>query len=195
MTGVWDHYKHRLIGGWRAISYELRESDSPNATVVAKPHGDKPLGRAVITPHGFLSAHLAIPERLTSGPLPSGKPWQMGEDKEVAWVARGLSMYCGYLKLYQEESKTGGEEDGEEGLWWETTVEVCSDPARYGGKERRKVRFVKDNRDAKHGGELMELRPFQDLVTEVRVDPEACVDADKHLGWKKVTRRVDLGEI
>ena len=68
-------------------------------------------------------------------------------------------MYCGYLKLYQEEGKKG-----DEGLWWETTVEICSDPARFGGKEKRKVRFVKDERGGK---ELMELRPFQDLVTEV----------------------------
>lgn len=163
MIEVWVQYKHRLIGGWRAISYELRDSDLPTATVVAKPHGDNPLGRAVVTPNGFLSAHLAIPERLTSGPLPSGKPWQTGEDKEVAWVARGLSMYCGYLKLLQEESSKG-----EEGLWWETTVEVCSDPARFGGKEKRKVKFVKDQREGKRGRELMELRPFQDLVTEVR---------------------------
>ena len=165
MTEVWDQYKHRLIGGWRAISYELRDSDSPDAKVVAKPHGDHPLGRAVVTPNGFLSAHLANPERSRSGPLPSGEPWQTGEDKEVARVARGLSMYCGYLKLLQEE---GSNED--EGLWWETTVEVCSDPARFGGKERRKVKFVKDQREGKVGSELMELRPFQDLVTEVRED-------------------------
>ena len=192
MTEVWDQYKQRLAGGWRAISYELRDSDSPSAAVVARPHGDKPLGRALISPNAFLSAHVAIPEKLTRGPLPSGKPWQMGEDKEVAWVARGLSMYCGYLKLFQDESKRG-EED--EGIWWETTVEVCSDPARFGGKEKRKLRFVKDEREGKEGGELMELRPFQDLVTEVRTRLLLNLGHSQAVGWPKTPRCDNLGEI
>lgn len=55
-------------------------------------------------------------------------------------------------------------------------------PGRW-GKERRKVRFVKDERGAKSGGELMELRPFQDLVTEVRGRCDLCPDADENLGW------------
>ena len=157
MTEVWDKYKHRLTGGWRAISYHLYDSDAPSAPIVAKPHGDKPLGRAIISPKGFLSAHVANPEKLAK-PLPSGQPWQTAPDDEVAWVARGMSMYCGYLKLYQEEGKTG-----DEGLWWETKVEVCSDPNRFGGLERRRVNFVKTAGEK----ERLELRPFQDMVTEV----------------------------
>ena len=92
-----------------------------NPTLISKPHGDNPLGRVLISPSGYLSAHIARADRL--GSLPSGQPWQTGEDKEVAHVARGLSMYCGYLELFEDEG----------GLWWRTKVEVSSDPTRVEG--------------------------------------------------------------
>ena len=89
------------------------------------------------------------------GPLPSGKAWQLGEDKEVAYVARGLSMYCGYLELFEDE----------EGLWWKTKVECCSDPKRMGGEEVRRAKYFEEN-----GKSYMILQPKQDLLLEVSGD-------------------------
>jgi Lipocalin-like domain len=171
MTEVWNEYKHRLIGGWRAISIELRASDSPDAHIIAKPHGDSPLGRAMISPNGFLSAHLVPPDRMK--PLPSGQPWQTSPDAEVAHVARAFSGYCGYLKLYRDEAS------GE--IWWETRVEVCLDPGRFGGLERRRLRFL----EGEGGREIMELRPFQDMITEVSGPPVL---------WVLLIRGVQKGE-
>ena len=190
MTEVWDKFKHRLSGSWCAVSYHMYSSDAPSADIIAKPHGDTPLGRAIITPGGYLSAHLANPDKI-SKPLPGGMPWQTAPDSEVAWVARGMSMYCGYLKLYQEEGK-----EGDEGLWWETKVEVCSDPNRFGALEKRKVRFVR----MENGEEGMELKPFQDLVMEVRCLPFTCspglgLCADRSAGWEESERCFDVGEV
>ena len=153
---VWPKHSHLIAGGWKCVSYELHSipSDPTASPTVHKPQGDNPLGRVLISPHGWLSAHIANPTRF--GPLPSGQPWQTAPDAEVAHVARGLSMYCGYLSLY---------EDGE-GLYWETRVEVSSDPVRKGGLEVRRVELD----GGEGGGEgrvMMTLRPVRDMVMEV----------------------------
>jgi len=144
---LWQQYQSRISGGWKCISFEMF---SPTGDLLSQPHGDEPLGRVLISPQGFLSAHIARLDRM--GPLPSGKAWQVGEDAEVAYVARGMSMYCGYLTLGEDS----------EGLYWETKVEVCSDPARFWGKEFRRLEFVQEG-----GRELLVLRPKQDLIMEV----------------------------
>ena len=146
---IWSQHASRLAGGWKCISYHMYDSDSPSAKLIAKPHSDTPLGRVLISPSGYLSAHVARPDLLK--PLPSGKPWQTGGDEEVAKVARGLSMYAGYLKMYEDEK----------GLYWKTKVEVCSDPSRLGGFEERRVRWWEEG-----GKEYAELRPKQDLVLD-----------------------------
>lgn len=66
-------------------------------------------------------------------------------------MARGLSMYCGWLELF---------EDDEGSLFWETRVEVSSDPNRKGGKEVRRV-------ELRNGGRMMVLKPVRDMVMEV----------------------------
>lgn len=126
------------------------DTGGPNKKLIAKPHGDNPLGRVLISPNGFLSAHIARPDR--QGPLPSGNPWQTGEDKEVAHVARGLSMYCGYLELFEDD----------DGLYWQTKVECSSDPNRFGGLEVRRIEYFEEG-----GKTFMVLQPKQDLILEV----------------------------
>lgn len=147
-TSLWPQYKNKIAGGWKCISYELFATESKGPPF--KPHGDEPLGRVLISPSGWLAAHIANPTRF--GPLPSGKPWQTGEDEEIAHVARGVSMYCGYLQLFEDA----------EGLYWETTVEVSSDPNRKGGKEVRRVALLEED-----GKQFMTLQPFKDMVMEV----------------------------
>jgi len=92
---------------------------------------------------------MARPERM--GPLPSGKAWQVGEDKEVAHVARGLSMYCGYLELFEDD----------DGLYWQTKVECCSDPNRINGLEERRVSMMEEG-----GKQFMVLQPKKDMLLE-----------------------------
>ena len=146
---LWSKYQSRIAGGWQLMSYDLYDATENN--ILARPHGDQPLGRVLISSNGWLAAHIANPTRF--GPLPSGKPWQTGDDAEVAHVARGISMYCGYLQLFEDE----------DGLYWETTVEISSDPNRKGGNEVRRVQLEERN-----GKGSMTLRPVKDMVMEVR---------------------------
>ncbi|KAK0258485.1 hypothetical protein LTR91_022588 [Friedmanniomyces endolithicus] len=158
---VWPTYSSRIAGVWKTISFEIQ---SPTGTLLAKPHGDKPLGRVQISPHGYLSAHMADPQRMSSAPPsgPSGKAWVQAGDAEVAAVARGVSMYCGYLELF-EGSPDGdeGEEGAKRGLWWQTRVDVSSDPSRMGGLEVRNVELMEEG-----GKQFMVLRPRNDMVLE-----------------------------
>jgi hypothetical protein len=146
---IWPEYASKLAGGWKCISLQMYDSSTSNKKIVETPPGDFPLGRVLLSPNGYLSAHIAREERMK--PLPSGKQWRTGEDAEVAYVARGLSMYCGYLKLYEDD----------EGLYWQTKVEVCSDPWRFGGIEERRVRYWEES-----GKRFVELRPTRDLLLE-----------------------------
>lgn len=148
---LWKQYRDRFAGGWRCVSFECFDSSGPGKKLIAKPHGDEPLGRVLISRHGFLSAHMARPDR-AGQPLPSGKVLQEGGDAEVADVARGLSMYCGYLELFEDEH----------GLWWQTRVEVSSDPRRMGGLEVRRIEYFE-----KDGKAFMILQPEKDMVIEV----------------------------
>lgn len=150
-SNLWLIHRDRIAGVWKCISYELRGS---NGRVVAKPHGDKPLGRAQISLNGYVSGLVATPDRML-GPLPSGKSWQQGEDAEVAHVARGEVMYCGYLELFEDEK----------GLFWRTTVEVANDPGKIGGLEERRLEFVEDN-----GKCYLALTPKGEIVMDVGLE-------------------------
>lgn len=133
--------------------------DHSTSKLLAEPHGNMPLGRLLISTNGYLSAQIARRERL--GPLPSGKQWVVGEDAEVAHVARGLSMYCGYMTLVEDAK----------GLRWQTEVEVASDPARVGRIEERLIRILEE--DGVGGKKVvLELSPRQQMLTDVRVLPE-----------------------
>lgn len=203
---LWPTLGPLLTGGWTCVSYHMYTvvSDPPTTTTTSpassspndnkqsssklklqlhsKPHGDHPLGKVLISPNGYLSANIARRDRL--GKLPSGKKWQVGNDEEVSYVARGLSCYCGYLSLYRDEGGVESEEKGkrrgegggqddenddggfvDEGYWWATQVEVASDPERVGGEEVRRVRLRRDGETWRVVG--MELRPERDLVADV----------------------------
>lgn len=151
-NNVWNEHRTRIAGGWKCVSYEMFDNSGPERTLIAKPHGENPLGRVSISRNGWLAAHLARPERMHK--LRSGKPWQTAADKEVAYVARGLSMYCGHLKLCQAE---------EGGLYWPTLVEISTDPNRMGGIEERKVTLLEED-----GKSYMVLEPKQDVLLDVR---------------------------
>lgn len=147
---VWPEYRDRVAGLWKCVSFEVFNGSGADKELVAKPHGDTPLGRVQIGPNGFLTAHMAKPERMN--PLPSGKAWQEGEDAEVAHVARGTSMYCGYLELLKDQ----------EGLYWQTKVEVSTDPSWIGGLQVRRVKLVEEG-----GKAFMVLQPKNDMIMEV----------------------------
>jgi hypothetical protein len=147
---VFEQHKDKLVGVWKCISYDMYDSDGPGRKFIAKPHGEQPMGRASVSSKGWLAAHLARPERMV--PFKSGNKWQTGTDAEVAHVARGISMYCGYLKLYEDN----------EGLYWQTVVEVASDPERIGGIEERRLNYWEEN-----GKSFMTLKPKRDMLLEV----------------------------
>jgi hypothetical protein len=148
---VWNQYKDKLAGGWKNISYEIFDGDGPDKKLLSKPHGDKPLGRVLLSPNGWLAAHMAFPQRMV--PTKSSPDFQLASDKEVAYIARGLSMYCGYVQLFKDE----GSEEGE--FWWETMVEIASDPNRIGGIQKRMLKYTEEG-----GKAYMELKPENDMV-------------------------------
>lgn len=82
----------------------------------------------------------------------TGSQWRESADADIAKVARGLAMYCGYLELYE-----GGEA---EGLWWATRCDVSVDPNRIGRLEKRKAKYFQEG-----GKEYMILQPFGDELT------------------------------
>lgn len=153
MTSVWPEYRDQIAGGWKCISFELFDCSSSERKLLAKPHGENPLGRVSISANAWLAAHLSQPDRVNA--WKSGQTWQSATDAEIAHVARGMAMYCGYLQLFK---------DDEGGLYWQTKVEVSSDPNRIGGIEERKVVLQEEN-----GKHYMILEPKQDMLLEVRI--------------------------
>lgn len=115
MAAVWDEYRDQIAGGWKCISYEMFNTSGTERKLIAKPHGEQPLGRVLISGNGWLAAHLARPERMQKAR--SDQPWQAASDEQVAYVARGLSMYCGYMKLFKSDDGT---------MYWQTKVEVST---------------------------------------------------------------------
>ncbi|EXJ82707.1 hypothetical protein A1O3_06521 [Capronia epimyces CBS 606.96] len=163
MSDLWPEYCHQLAGGWKLLSYEFYSGEPPNAKLVSRPHGTSPLGRSHLSRNGYLSAHLATPARMQFSD--SDVPWAKRSDAEIANVARGLSMYCGYLQLFKDD----------QGLFWKTNVEIASDPTRVGGVQTRRVEYLEEN-----GQAFMVLR---------LVDPIALEDgtqAHAVLKWQKV---------
>jgi hypothetical protein len=82
----------------------------------------------------------------------SKTPWATRSDAEIAHVARGISMYCGHLRLWKDEK----------GLIFSTTVEVASDPTRIGGQQTRRLEYFEED-----GVEFQVLRPVNPMVLEV----------------------------
>ncbi|KAK3677804.1 hypothetical protein LTR78_002654 [Recurvomyces mirabilis] len=148
-NNIWPTYRDKIAGVWKLLSYEVFDGTGPDKKLVAKPHGDVPLGRVQISRNGYLSAHLTNPGRVKS--LPSGKAWQEGGDAEVAYVARGHSMYCGYLKLFEDEK----------GLYWETRVDISTDPSQAGSLQVRRAELTEEG-----GKSFMVLQPERDMVME-----------------------------
>ncbi|OQV09500.1 Lipocalin-like domain-containing protein [Cladophialophora immunda] len=149
MSDLWHEYRDHLTGGWKCISYEIYDGPSPSAKLVARPHGNNPMGRSYLSRNGYLAAHLATPDRMKYSE--SDVPWAKRSDAEIANVARGLSMYCGYMELFKDDK----------GLFWKTKVEIASDPTRVGGFQTRRVEFLEENGEA-----FKVLRPVDPIVLE-----------------------------
>ena len=109
---------------------------------------------------------MATPDRMHFSD--SNVPWSNRSDAEIANVARGLSMYCGYMELFKDEK----------GLFWKTKVEIASDPTRVGGYQTRRVECFEENGEA-----FMVLRPVDPSVLEVS-DQAFLLDLpNRPAGW------------
>lgn len=150
MSDLWLAHRDQLAGGWKCISYEIYTGDPPNVKLVSRPHGNSPMGRSYLSRNGYLAAHLATPNRMQFSE--SGVPWTKRSDAEIANVARGLSMYCGYIELFKDEK----------GLFWKTKVEIASDPTRVGGFQTRRIEHFEENGEA-----FKVVRPVDPIVLEV----------------------------
>lgn len=171
---LWTLYSPLISGGWKCLSFNLFSKSHP-PKLLAQPHGPTPLGRLYISPRGWLAVHLAaVPDRDVAG--------DTKKKEDHGNVNGGLAMYCGYLKLYRRGG--GGEDNGQEELYWRTVVEVSSNLNLIGGVQERKVVFEemerkkKKSSDSDGGGSdggqqeeeksyYMILEPKQDWIMEV----------------------------
>lgn len=147
-------YQAQLSGSWKLFSY-LRYKDGQ---VIAKPHGDNPLGYVQISPEGYLSAHLANPARIKP-PHPDRK-WDDHSDAEIADYYRSVAMYCGQMQLFRDA----------EGLFWKTKVDIASDPTRIGGEQLRRVTLGEED-----GIPIVTLQPVNAEFNQVCVRETALL--------------------
>ena len=147
---LWSEYKEKFVGVWKCVSYEVFTGEGESEKLHSRPHGDNPMGQSVITSNRYLAAHMARPDRMQLSD--NETPWATRGDAEIAHVARGLSMYCGHLKLWKDE----------QGLGFSTTVDIASDPTRIGGQQARRVEHFEED-----GVHFKVLRPVKPMVLEV----------------------------
>ncbi|KAM0722200.1 hypothetical protein Q7P37_001641 [Cladosporium fusiforme] len=174
-SDLWVTHRGQIAGVWKCVSYELRDS---NGNMLAKPHGDKPLGRAHISLQGYISGLVANPYRMHNR-LPSGRPWSQGEDAEVAHIAKGQIMYRGYLELF---------EDAEE-LYWQTKVEVANDPSMVGGIEEKRLEFIFDEEKQKT---YLVLTPKKEVFMENGQKVQAFWTWEAFILWRVKCSRLPL---
>ncbi|KIX10469.1 uncharacterized protein Z518_01552 [Rhinocladiella mackenziei CBS 650.93] len=135
MTNVFEKYSDKFSGVWNLISWEMYDSDGPDKKLVSKPHGDDPLGKAVISPSGYLSAIL-VP-RACMTPFLSDE-WGHASDEEVLRVSRNLTAYAGPMTLLESENGDGS-------FLWHTAVEIANNPNWVGKLQTRKAVYSEEN--------------------------------------------------
>jgi hypothetical protein len=141
--------KNQLAGAWKLISFEVFSDDAPGSKPIAKPHGELPFGRIVFTPSGYMTATLTPRERAM--PLKTSE-WIEASDKDVVFVARGMTTYSGPYRLFEE---------GEE-LRLHCDVEIALNPNWIGKPQLRKVTIHEEK-----GHMYLTLRPLQYLLLPV----------------------------
>lgn len=95
-----EKHSAQLSGTWKLVSWEMFDSEEAPKTLLAKPHGDSPLGRVVISQSGYLSAILVPP--MVMAPL-SSDDWQLASDEEVLRIGRSLTTYAGPSPFSKEK--------------------------------------------------------------------------------------------
>lgn len=153
MTNVFEKHRDKLAGVWTLISWEMYDSEGPEGKLVSRPHGDKPLGKVVISQSGYLSAILVTPSCLTP-PLPSDD-WSQASNEDVLRIGRNLTTYAGPMEVHERDNNSGE-------LLWHTTVEIAHNPNWIGKHQTRLARYSEE------GGVLyMTLRPVKPYVHKV----------------------------
>jgi hypothetical protein len=140
MMSTKGHLDH-LLGVWDLQSFILCTED--DLQPIAQPLGEAPLGRIMFLPSGYMSCTLTNPD--VTQPIESGI-WSVAPDDEVANVARSMTTYCGYFRLFE----------GDGCLRLATEVDIALDPSWIKSTQTRKVTFQQ-----KQGKDFMTLTPIQ----------------------------------
>ncbi|KAL3460170.1 hypothetical protein BJX64DRAFT_290492 [Aspergillus heterothallicus] len=154
MANVWLEHRSSIAGLFELTSFKIWDSEGPERTLISQPNGPAPLGRSIITPEGFSSAHNVNPQTLKryhDVSLPTAP------DAELAEILRSVSHYCGPVQLFEEA-------DGSFRL--EITVEAASDPQRLGSIQKRNLRYFEED-----GKATMLLKPADPYYQKVRPTP------------------------
>ncbi|KAJ5390456.1 uncharacterized protein N7496_001524 [Penicillium cataractarum] len=146
MANVWLQHRSSIAGVWELTSFDIWDRNGSGRKLLSQPNGVEPLGRSVITPGGFSSAHNVNPQTLRQY---SQVSLSEATDAQLAEILRAVSHYCGQVQLFEESDGT---------LRLEITVEAASDPQRLGSIQKRNL--VYSNAD---GQTTMLLKPVGDF--------------------------------
>jgi len=151
MDGMASTGIEQILGTWKLLSYHLVDDAAPGSKPIAQPLGPTPLGRITFTSDGFMSATLTDPTH--TKPLVNSAQWSKAPEEEVAFVARVMTTYCGWYKVFSENGE----------LSLSTDVEIALNPSWIGTAQVRRVSLRKAA-----GKQIMILRPVQYLQLPVR---------------------------
>ena len=87
--------RERLVGSWRLISYEVRDTDGE---LVGYPLGEDATGSLIYTADGLMSVQVMRPDR----PLYQAGGIGDGTDAESAAAARGYVAYAGPYRVERD---------------------------------------------------------------------------------------------
>lgn len=152
-TDLWSKHCDSIAGVWKCVSFHFYDTSGPERKLLNDPHGNAPLEWVQMSRHRCLSALASVPG-FAQSPMPSGKALQLGDDAEIAHVARSWGMYCGRFELLEDDK----------GLYWQTRVEIAMDPSRVGGIEERRVEAFEEG-----GKSYLILKPTQNIAMQVSI--------------------------
>ncbi|RDL40508.1 uncharacterized protein BP5553_00487 [Venustampulla echinocandica] len=134
----------RVEGAWELVSFILYAGES--LTPIATPLGEKPLGRIMFLPSGYMSCTLTNPDAAKPIQAPQ---WAVASDDEIVSISRAMTTYCGHFRTFEENGD----------LMLATKVDIALDPNWIGSVQTRKVILHEAQ-----GTRFMTLKPVQALL-------------------------------
>ncbi len=144
-----------IQGVWKLLFFNLHLTSNPSSAPIYQTLSTSPLGRIIFLPNGYISCTITSSESLK--PIEASNLFS-ASDKHVLRIARSITTYCGYYRMYEESRTT----------ILSTSIDIAIDPNWVGGQQVRNVRVRRED-----GEEHLVLSPVQDFLLPV---------SENHLG-------------